>query len=245
MKVSGNLIQGCICLLLLGACTRLQKADSPADQKADSPAEQKASVVGSEVNLDTITREMNVSLAGSKSSVTPSPLSKIPTSRQELSDMRTVVKVYNRENLGNLNVPGFGGLKLGANEQSLSIYYIETKPVINGIDTAVYGIGYSVHYLFKKVKRGISLTKLPFIAASVQLDGNKTEVYYSLHSHGMIGLPLVKFFRPVVNKPFDVEGFGIMQASMDGVQNTMSDETLSKLLRFAPQRFASIKLSDL
>jgi len=204
------------------------------------------SVTGRDANLTALRQNFSSNAAGTpKSDFTESPLNKIPVSRDELSDMRTVVQVYDNSNIGSLTVPGFGSLHLGKDEKSLSVYYIETKAVVNQGDTSVYGVGYSIHYLFKRIKKGISLDKLPYIAASVQLDGNKTQVFYSIQSYGMQGSPLVKFFKPIINKPFDVEGFGIMQSSIDGIHNVLSDTELSKAIKFTPHVFKNIKPSEL
>lgn len=172
---------------------------------------------------------------------TESLTSKIPTTRDELNSMKTVVKILNGNQNAGIDVPGFIGLKLGKEEQSLSVYYIETKSV----DTVVYGIGYSLHYLFKKLKRGLSITNLPRVAASVQLESNKSQVIYSQQSYGIKGLSLVNYFKPVVNKDFNVEGFGIMQSSIDGIHNVLSDSILSSKTKFEPELLSFVKPSEL
>jgi hypothetical protein len=159
-----------------------------------------------------------------------------------LSEMRTVVLVYEGSKNAGMNIPGFGDMKLGKTEANVNVYYVETKIVG---DTAVYGIGYSVHYLFKRVKKGINILNLPNVSASVQLDNSRSQVLYSLQTYGMIGRSLRRYFKPVVNKDFNVEGFGIMQSSMDGIENVMSDTTLSKTIRYTPMRLKFIKPSDL
>jgi hypothetical protein len=54
----------------------------------------------------------------------------IPDSRDDLGNMRTVVKIYNGSDNAGISIPGFGGIKLGKDETNLNVYYIETK-VIN------------------------------------------------------------------------------------------------------------------
>lgn len=158
-----------------------------------------------------------------------------PQSRNDLEKMRTVVKMYNGSNNAGLSVPGFGGIKLGKDEVNLNVYYLETKVITNGNDSTVYGCGYSVHYLFKKVERGIDVSNLPTVAASAQLNSKKTQVYYSLQSYGIIGQNLVKYFKPTVNKNFNVEGFGIMQSSIEGIHNVLGDSVLSNSVKFTPE----------
>lgn len=175
-----------------------------------------------------------------------SDITTVPQTRLDLENMRSVVKVIDSKDNAGLEIPGFGGLKLGQDQSSISVYYVETKTVISTAgDTAVYGVGYSIHYLFKKVKKGINVANLPYVAASVQLDGNKTQVLYSLQTYGIIGQPLVRYFKPVVNKPFDVEGYGIIQSSIDGIHNVLGDEALQSTVRFKPVRLTNVKASDL
>lgn len=160
---------------------------------------------------------------------------KIPQNRDDLNKMRTVVKVFNGKNDAGISLPGFGGLKLGKDESSLNVYYLETKVVNNAADSVVYGCGYSIHYLFKKVERGVSVDNIPSVAASAQLNSQKTQVFYSLQTYGMKGNNLVKYFKPTINKSFNVEGFGIMQSSIDGIHNILGDPVLSKSVKFEPE----------
>lgn len=169
----------------------------------------------------------------------------IPEDRDDLNKMRTVFKMFNGKQNAGITLPGFGGLKLGKDESSLSIYYVETKVVHDEADSIVYGCGYSIHYLFRKVERGISVENIPSVAASAQLNGNKTQVFYSLQTYGIKGNVLVKFFKPTVNKTFDVEGFGIMQASIDGIHQILADTALSKTLKFEPEILKFIKPYEL
>ena len=169
----------------------------------------------------------------------------VPTRREDLTSLRTVIKIFSGETNAGLAVPGFGGVALGKSEVNYNVYYIEPKTVICGQDTVVYGCGYSLHLLIKKLKRGLDISKLPSVAASVQLENRKTSVYYSIGTHGLTGTILVKFFKPVVNKPFDVEGFGIMQSSIDGIHGILGDDSLSKKVRFTPDLVKFVKPSDL
>lgn len=175
----------------------------------------------------------------------PAACTNPPIRREDLESLKTVVKIFNGETSAGVSIPGFGGVSLGKSEISYNVYYLEPKLVQCGADTAVFGCGYSLHLLVKKLKRGLDVSKLPSIAASVQLENKKTSVYYSLETHGMTGTILVKFFKPVVNKPFDVEGFGIMQSSIDGIHNILGDDSLSKKVRFAPVQVKFVKASDL
>lgn len=165
----------------------------------------------------------------------------VPLTRDDLSNMRTVVQIYTGNRNAGLTVPGFGGIQLGTGESNLNVYYIESKVV----DTSVYGIGYSVHYLFKKVKKGLDISNIPSICASVQLESSKTQVLYSLQSYGMKGINLVRYFKPTLNKNFDVEGFGVMQSSIDGIHNVLGDTVLSKTVKFTPEILNFVKPNDL
>lgn len=169
----------------------------------------------------------------------------IPQNRDDLDKMRTVVKVFNGKNNAGITLPGFGGLTLGKDESSLNVYYIETSVVNSPTDTVVYGCGYSIHYLFKKVEKGISVDNIPSIAASAQLNSKKTQVFYSLQTYGIKGNNLVKYFKPTVNKNFNVEGFGSMQSSIDGIHNILGDTALSKSIKFKPEILKFVKPYEL
>lgn len=167
-------------------------------------------------------------------------LNKVPTTREELDDMKMVTKIYNGKTDAGMTIPGFGGIKLGKEESNLNLYYLETKKV----DTITYGIGYSMHYHFKKTKKGIDLSKLSQVAASVALDKGKTEAFFSIQSYGIRSLNLVNYWKPQVNRSFDVEGFSIVQSSIDGIQNILGDTLLSKSVKFTPQVLDFIKAKD-
>jgi len=174
-----------------------------------------------------------------------SPTDEVPMTRGDLTSLRKVTQVYNGTKDAGLTIPGFGGLKLGSGQSNLNVYYIETKMVKTPTDTVIYGIGYSVHYLFMKLKKGLSLNNLASISASAQLESSKTQVFYSIQSYGIIGINLVRYFKPTVNKNFDVEGFGIIQSSIDGIHNILGDTTLSKSVKFTPEILYFVTLKDL
>lgn len=169
-------------------------------------------------------------------------LTSIPSTREELEDMKTVVQFFSGSKNQGIKVPGFGGLTLGKNEANYNAYFIETKIVD---DSLVYGLGYSVHYLFKKIKKGLSLRNIPVIAASAELESSKTEVYYSIQSYGISGINLVRYFKPTINENFDVKGFGLIQSSIDGIHNILGDSVLSKNVRFTPRHLQHIKPNEL
>lgn len=169
----------------------------------------------------------------------------IPKTREDLNSMRTVVKIYNGEDNAGISIPGFGGLKLGKKETSFNVYYVETKIVKRANDTIVYGIGYSTHYLLKKLKKGLDISNLASVAASAQLQSNKTSVYYSLQTFGVKSLELVNYFKPQVNSNFDVDGFGVIQSSIDGIHNVLADSLLSKRTQFTPMELKFLQPTDL
>ncbi len=211
---------------------------------------QSESLTGDNLELTGLTKiltdnDMNKELFIPDSTAQSLLSNQIPLNRDDLNKMRTVVKIFNGKENAGVTLPGFGGLKLGEEESSLNVYYIETKVVNNQTDSVVYGCGYSIHYLFKKVERGISVDNIPSVAASAQLNSKKTQVFYSLQTYGMKGTNLVKFFKPTVNKNFNVEGFGIMQSAIDGIHNILGDTTLSKTVKFEPEILKFIKPYEL
>lgn len=171
--------------------------------------------------------------------------SEAPTNRAALSSLKTVIKILSGTTSNGISVPGFGGLSLNKEEISYSVYYLEPKIVTCDGTEKVFGCGYSVHLLIKKLKRGLDVSNLPSIAANVQIDNRKTEVVYSLQTYGLSGIPIVKFFKPVINKPFDVDGFGTMQSSIDGIHGFLSDANLSNSLNFSPEEIQFVSPGDL
>ena len=211
--------------------------------------EQMESIPGSDLELTGLAKMLTNNVFGrepviSERDITGSIIP-IPRNRSDMKNMRTVVKVYNGKDSAGITLSGFGGLALGKDESSLNVYYIETNVVNTGNDSVVYGCGYSVHYLFKKVEKGISIDNIPCIAASAQLNSSKTQVFYSLQTYGMKGVNLVKFFKPTVNKPFNVEGFGVMQSSIDGIHAIIGDAALSETVTFEPEILKFVNASEL
>lgn len=205
------------------------------------------SITGSEIDFNSLTQSLSRTKHHQKSLKNFGLADNvIPTKREELGNMQTIVKLYNGNQNAGLTIPGFGGIKLGRDETNLNVYYIETKVVkTNNQESIVYGIGYSVHYLFKKVKRKLDVSNLPSIAASVQIESNKTQVFYSLQTYGVNGVSLVKYFKPNINKNFDVDGFGLIQSSIDGIHNILGDTVFSKTITFTPSVLKFIKPEDL
>lgn len=206
--------------------------------------EQSESLDGSSLDLTSLSKKFSYEKLNPENksivldTVVMNPLvvtNQIPQDRDDLEKMRMVVKMYNGKDNTGISVPGFGGVKLGKEESSISAYFIETKVVNNSNDSIVYGCGYSIHYLFKKVEKGVSVDNIPSVAASAQLSSKKTQVFYCLQTYGISGNNLVKYFKPTINKNFNVEGFGIVQSSIDGIHNILGDTTLSKAVKFKPE----------
>ena len=168
----------------------------------------------------------------------------IPNLMKDLTSLKTIVKIYDGSVDAGIEIPGFGA-KLGKSEKSLSVYFLQTKVVNINQKEVVYGVGYSVHYLFKKIGRNLNITNLPYVAAAVQIDSDKTQVSYCLQTYGITGTILNKFFKPVVSANFDVQGYGVMQSSIDGIHNVLSEPNLAKSLKFAPEELKMITTVDL
>ncbi len=170
--------------------------------------------------------------------------SSIPRNRSDLESMKTIVQIFNGNQNAGISIPAFAGLTLGREQSNLNVYYIEAKIVESSTDTIVYGIGYSIHYLFSKVKKGIDVKNLASVAASAQLQGNKTSVSYSLQSYGISGKELSKFFKPEVNSNFDVDGFGVIQSKINGIHNVITDSLLSSRTKFTPEKLSFLNTKN-
>ncbi len=203
------------------------------------------SIPGNQIDLKSLQKQFTETNESKALYESKTALDTIPRSRDDLSSMRTVVKVYSGEHNAGLTVPGFGGVRLGKSETNLNIYYVESRLVKTATDTVVYGIGYSTHYLFRKLKKGIDVSNLASVAASAQLESNKTSVYYSLQTFGVKSIGLVSYFKPQVNSNFDVDGFGVIQSSVDGIHHVLSDSLLSRRTSFEPMELKFITPADL
>lgn len=205
------------------------------------------SISGADLDLKNLTDEIlktDTIFEKRKSIGFPTNDNIIPQSRNDLDKMKTVIKIYDGSIDAGVSLASFGGIKLGRKEKSMSVYYLESKVVVNKKDSLVYACGYAFHYLFKKLDSEIQFSNIASVAASAQLKSDKTQVFYSVETFGAIGHVLGKFFKPTVNKPFNVEGFGSMQSSIDGVHNIFTDEELSAKVKFTPEIVRSIKPRD-
>lgn len=151
------------------------------------------------------------------------------------SGLKKVIRIYNGVNQAGISIPGFGGITLGKKEQCLIAYFINFKKNIINKDTVIYGYGYSVHFLFKKVKRGISITDLASLAASAQLDRSKTQISYTLQTYGITGTILTEFFKPDFNIDYDVQGYASIQSSAEGIHKILSNPDLLKKVEINPE----------
>lgn len=136
-----------------------------------------------------------------------------------------------------MKVPGFGNLTLGKKETNLNVYYLETKKINYNNKEVLVGIGYSIHYLFKKLKSGVQVnsSNLKNIAAQVQLDNTKTQVVYSMESYGIAGKGFAKYFKPIVDRDFDLDGFTISQNALDGMHKIISGEINDSDIKYKPE----------
>lgn len=220
-----------------------------ASCKNDDPVEEAEELFGDELSLDELQEIIGKdAILAIKSPVDSSAMAfdtAVPTTREELEQMKVAFTRYNGKTDFGIKIPGFGSLTLGKKQSNLNVYYLETKVVETDTDTVVYGIGYSVHYLFSKVKRGIDVNNLASVAASAQIQGSKTSVSYSLQSYGIRSNNLSNYFKPKVDGNFDVDGFGIIQSNLDGIHNILTDSILSSKTKFTPQKIRFVSPQEL
>jgi hypothetical protein len=169
----------------------------------------------------------------------------IPTKRSHLKKEKMMVKIMDDKKSVGLAIPGFGGLKLAKGQKSFSVYFVEPRAVIVNNDTCIYGIGYSIHYLFIKVKRGLDFTQLNKIAASGQLESNKTNVKYSMQTYGIQSTWLAKAFKPEINLNFDVDGYAKMQTKIDEIHEVFSNDELFAKTNVEPEQLKFLSYKDL
>jgi hypothetical protein len=234
-------------LFLLTACPS-RHSDTSLNDDSSQPGSilKKELLLKSTAQLDTFTAFTNQKVFSQSNNGSEDLSMIVPSKREDLEDLKRVVKMYNGSDNAGLNVPGFGSLKLGKDETNVNIYYLESKIVKSANDTLVYGIGYSVHYLYKRIKGGVDVSNLANVAASVQLDSKRTSVFYAMQTYGIAGTPVVRYFNPGDgSKAFDVDGFGTVQTSLNGIHNILADSLLSKHVKFTPRLLKNIRPYEL
>ncbi|MDV3586616.1 MULTISPECIES: hypothetical protein [Elizabethkingia] len=161
----------------------------------------------------------------------------INITRNDLTSLKTIIKIFDGNKNAGMKIPGFGNLTLGKKETNLNVYYLETKKVNYNNKDVLVGIGYSIHYLFKKLKSGVVVNSanLRNIAAEVQLNNKKTQVVYSMESYGIAGKSFAKYFKPIVDKDYDIEGFTISQNALDGMHNLLTAEKDDPGIKYTPE----------
>lgn len=161
----------------------------------------------------------------------------INITRNDLTSLKTIIKIFDGNKNAGMKIPGFGNLTLGKKETNLNVYYLETKKVNYNNKEVLVGIGYSIHYLFKKLKNGVEVNSanLRNIAAEVQLNNKKTQVVYSMESYGITGKSFAKYFKPIVDKDYDIEGFTISQNALDGMHKILTGEVDDSGIKYTPE----------
>lgn len=161
----------------------------------------------------------------------------INITRDDLTSLKTIIKIFDGNKNAGMKVPGFGNLTLGKRETNLNVYYLETKKINYNNKEVLVGIGYSIHYLFKKLKSGVQVnsSNLKNIAAQVQLDNTKTQVVYSMESYGITGKSFSKYFKPIIDRDFDIEGFTISQNALDGMHKIISGDINDSDIKYKPE----------
>jgi len=159
----------------------------------------------------------------------------IPTSRDQLdSGLKTYYSLLDGKKDIGVKIP-FLNTKLGKEEKMIQMYYLETKKIKIDNKEKIYGCGYSLILHIVKHKKSLGISDLPSLAASVQLNNNKNQVFYSLQTYGITGKEIVKYFNPIINEKFDVSGFAEMKKNVFGLHKALSDSLISKKLKFVPQ----------
>lgn len=161
----------------------------------------------------------------------------INITRNDLTSLKTIIKIFDGNKNAGMKIPGFGNLALGKKETNLNVYYLETKKINYNNKEVLVGIGYSIHYLFKKLKSGVQInsSNLKNIAAQVELDNRKTQVVYSMESYGITGKSFAKYFKPIVDRDFDIEGFTISQNALDGMHKIITGEINDSDIKYTPE----------
>ncbi|MEH6407691.1 MAG: hypothetical protein V7767_10440 [Leeuwenhoekiella sp.] len=166
----------------------------------------------------------------------------IPKSRKELGGKRTVVTLFDADKNKGMTVPGSDTLTLKDGQQNLNIYYLQPKLVATNNDTTVYGIGYSIHYIFDKLKKGLDKSDLSNIAASAQLEPEETIATYSLMTYGINTED--GDIMPQQNKSFNVKEYGKLQAEIANLKHVLVDTVNTTSITFTPEKITGLTAKD-
>tara|TARA_R110002020_G_scaffold387546_1_gene598306 strand:+ start:110700 stop:111491 length:792 start_codon:yes stop_codon:yes gene_type:complete len=165
-----------------------------------------------------------------------------PTKREELGGRRTVVTLFKGDESEGRIVPGTDTLELKENAQNLNVYNLQPKLVVMNNDTVVYGIGYSVHYVFNKIKDDLDKSDLANIAASAQIDPDETKATYSILTYGIESEDAD--IMPHQNKTFNVKEYGDLQAQIASLRYVLGDSTNMAKLKFSPEKIPGLTAKD-
>ena len=139
-------------------------------------------------------------------------------------------------------MPGTDTLKLKENAQNLNVYNLQPKLVVTNNDTVIYGIGYSVHYVFNKIKDDLDKSDLANIAASAQLEPDATQAIYSILTYGIESEDAD--IMPQQNKTFNVKEYGDLQAEIASLKHVLGDSTNMAHLNFVPEKIPGLTTKD-
>lgn len=197
-------------------------------------------------NLIPIDTELNNFLAeeAAISKSLKSSASKIPTKWTELTDIVSRSKIFIGSRNGTLTIPGVG-ISLEQNQSAAVAYNIRYKLVNEGDSTYVYGSGYAIFYTFRELKRGLSASNIPQIAASVELGDKKTSVQVDVYSIGLASDELFDAFIPIVDLKLNVMGYSDVQSKIELINNILKDKELFKRVLVTPRKIEWLSAKEL
>lgn len=146
---------------------------------------------------------------------------KKPTTVADLSSgMQKLFYHVTKQNGLSLKVFGIGGVQLGKRETMLIVDFIQYKDKRCEKDDIRFGVGARLFLHIKKVRRGVSITELPQLAAAVE--SNKAEVTFQIKTIGITG-NRVNEAMPSAGK-FDVEAYSEVTSAVDRIQALTRDD---------------------
>lgn len=143
-----------------------------------------------------------------------------PTTVEALSSgMQKLFYHVTRQNGLSLKLFGMGSMQLGKRETMLIVDFIQYKDKRCEEDYIRFGVGARLFLHIKKVRRGVSITELPQLAAAVE--GGKAEVTFQIKTIGVTG-DRVNEALPRAGK-FDVEAYSEVTNAVDRIQALTRD----------------------
>jgi hypothetical protein len=145
-------------------------------------------------------------------------------------------KVTGKDNM-DLSLFGYAGAKLGRKEVLVIVDFVQYKEIQCKDKTRTFGVGARLFLHILEIKHGINFTKLPQLAANVEL--GRASVTYTVSTIGLTGDKVLDILPQ--GSDFNVENYAMVMNSIDRIIRLAKDNTPGVVI--APQLLPQITVS--